>query len=266
MATTAQQHLIDAAIAAIQVDQRIESLWLSGSLGAGTGDEWSDVDLVVVVRGDEDPMSVADAYASDLDVIVESVHSIRPFPRLISVVARDWARIDLLFMAPTDLARQDGNRLALLLARPGAAQPASLVASRPREEFDVERAAREFLRVVGLAPGVFARGHFLSAIDGMHILRNLCIDLMLAETNHSRSDASPKRLESLLTDEQRAALRSLPPMSATRESLIETLVALASLFLPRARAVAVSHGTAWPSEFEAATRDWIRESLEVELG
>jgi predicted nucleotidyltransferase len=264
-ATPAQQRLIDAGVAAAQADRRIESLWLSGSLAAGTGDEWSDVDLVAVVRADEDPESVADAWARDLGAIADYVHSIRPFPRLISVVARDWARFDVLFMAPFDLVGQPGKPLAALFLARGAAEPDAPLTSRSHGQFDVERVAREFLRVVGLGPGVMARGHFIIALDGMQILRSLCIDLMLAETGHSRTDASPKRLESLLTDEQRAALRSLPPLSATQESVIETQVELCRLFLPRARAFAATQGALWPSEFEAATRAWIRDSLGIEL-
>jgi len=266
MTTLAQQGLIDVILTAVRNDPGIESLWLSGSLATGAGDEWSDVDLVAVVGSGDLPESVAEKYADSLDVVVESVHVIRPFPRLISAVRHDWTRFDLQFMTPEGLSNQDPRRVVPLFARPGAAQPGGNPGSRASGQFDVEQAAREFLRVMGLAPGVVARGHFLMAVDGMNLLRNLCIDLLLAEGGHSRSDASPKRLESLLTDEQRSALRALPPLSATRESILATQTALGALFIPRGRAFAAAQGVPWPDEFETATRTWVRKSLGIELG
>lgn len=265
MPTPAQQRMIDAAVAATEADPRVESPLLSGSLGAGTGDQWSDVDLAAGLRAGENATSVSDRYARDFGAVVDSVHCVRPFPGLLSVVARDWSRIDLRFMVRAELAGQDAARLVRLFARPGAAVPRPLVASPSRARFDVEQAAREFLRIAGLGPGVLARGHYLVALDGMQLLRNLCSDLMLAETDHARADASPKRLELLLTDDQRATLRALHPLSAARASLIGTLAALSELFLPRARALAARRGASWPDEFEGATRAWLRESLGIEL-
>lgn len=266
MTTPTQQHVIDAILAAVRDDARIESLWLSGSLATGHGDEWSDVDLVAVVGSGDPPEAVADAYASNLDIIVESVHVIRPFPRLISAIRLDWTRFDLQFMAPEGLSKQNAQRLSPLFAQPGAARPANSAPGSSSGSFDVEVTAREFLRIVGLAPGVMARGHLLMAVDGMNLLRGLCIDLMLAENGYSRSAASPKRLESLLTDEQREALRSLPPVIAAQDSLLALQVALARLFLPRGRAYAAAHGATWPETFEDSTRSWLRRSLGVELG
>ena len=44
-----------------------------------------------------------------------------------------------------------------------------------------------------------------------------------------------KRLRSYLTDEQNQLLVSLPPLEATIDSVIEGYIALARIFLPRAR-------------------------------
>ena len=47
--TEAQAKLIDDLVAVLAADPRVRSAWLSGSLGRGAGDPWSDVDLVVEV-------------------------------------------------------------------------------------------------------------------------------------------------------------------------------------------------------------------------
>jgi hypothetical protein len=66
----------------------------------------------------------------------------------------------------------------------------------------------------------------------------------------------------LLTDDQRRALASMPPLEATRESVIAAQEHLTHLFLPAARALARKTGASWPSSFEDATR----RTLELNLG
>src|ERR1044071_218812 len=46
--TPEQQSLVDAISAVLQGDPRIEAAWLAGSLGRNAGDEFSDVDVVVL--------------------------------------------------------------------------------------------------------------------------------------------------------------------------------------------------------------------------
>ena len=50
--TPAQQALLGAIVAAYAGDQRVLAVGILGSLGRGTGDEWSDLDLDVVVDDD----------------------------------------------------------------------------------------------------------------------------------------------------------------------------------------------------------------------
>jgi len=41
--------LLDRIVAVLEADERVVAAWLGGSLGRGTGDAWSDVDLWVIV-------------------------------------------------------------------------------------------------------------------------------------------------------------------------------------------------------------------------
>ena len=54
---------VEAVIAAIQADPRVVGLTAGGSAATGTMDEFSDLDLVVVCRGEHQPELLADAPA-----------------------------------------------------------------------------------------------------------------------------------------------------------------------------------------------------------
>ncbi len=51
--------LVERARSALAADPRVVSAWLTGSLGRGDADDWSDVDLWVVVEGDRAAMEPA---------------------------------------------------------------------------------------------------------------------------------------------------------------------------------------------------------------
>jgi predicted nucleotidyltransferase len=56
--TAARDAWLDAARRQLHEDERVAAVWLVGSLGQGGGDEWSDVDLVVVARDEHLPVLV----------------------------------------------------------------------------------------------------------------------------------------------------------------------------------------------------------------
>ena len=62
-----------------------------------------------------------------------------------------------------------------------------------------------------------------------------------------------------------AALLALPPFAATRDSTFVAHIAIAGLFLPRARALMVRIGGEWPEQFEQATGDHLRATLDLEI-
>jgi hypothetical protein len=57
----------------------------------------------------------------------------------------------------------------------------------------------------------------------------------------------------------------VPPVEATRESVIAAQEHLTHLFLPAARALARKTGAAWPSSFEDATRRTLEKNLGLEI-
>jgi predicted nucleotidyltransferase len=264
--TDEQQALFEALTAHLEREPAVEALWLAGSLGAGEGDAFSDVDLLVLAReGGWEGLSatLARELAGAFDaVLVESLFG----GRVVNFVTADWARFDLSIVERDGLARYDANRLRLVFNRSDAAPPARPETPYRTPPATAVRLAREFLRVLGLLPNALGRGELLNALSGVDILRRLTVELM-----HEENGVAPDRRggalhpSRFLRPEQVAALTALPPVVAERESLIEGNRALARLFLARARALAGRIGAEWPQALEEACRRHLRTSIRLEI-
>ncbi|WP_333807734.1 hypothetical protein, partial [Phenylobacterium sp.] len=200
-------------------DPRIDGLWLSGSLGQGGGDDYSDVDVIARV-GDPPASRIGREYAERADEIVPVVLVNLLFgDRVLNVVTRTWERFDILFVEPPELQMYDSARLTQIFNR-GASGPPMQVrfAYQPSPE-TILKIVNEFLRVLGLFPVAVGRGEWLLAQAGMELLRRLTIDLMLEENRLSTADrGGALHLNTLLTTEQRQALEGLPAVTADRDS------------------------------------------------
>ena len=260
MPTPAQQQLIDRATALLQSDPRIEAAWLAGSLGAGGGDEWSDVDLLALVA-DGAFAETSAAIAGRVDevaptVLVNRVHG----GIVINSVTEDWQRFDISFTEASGLAGHDANRLQPLFNRTGHQPPRKQPQPPPLR---VTALATEFLRVLGLMPVVVGREEYHLALTGAEHLRRMTFDLFMDINGVPVAErgGALKRLP-MHTPDQRAALAALPAAGPTRDSVIAGNLAWARLFLPVARAYAAREGAAWPDRLEAAAR----RRLETALG
>ena len=266
MTTPFQQSLIDSITRALSADARIESAWLSGSLGKGGGDAFSDVDVTVVV-----PESVFDAvlkhYTADLTAIAPVVHTFtHGFGRLVSSVTQDWQRFDLTFLKPAEFAAMPLGELKPLFNRgtPQKAVPAAPPPHKPQAA-RIEQIVREFLRVLGLAPVAMGRGEYLASLDGAGLLRRMVIDLMQEKNGIGPVRGSAIHVNVHLTGEQRRALEALPPLSADRESLLAMNEALWRIFRPLGQDLCAQTGAPWPSAFEDATREHLAHALGLKI-
>lgn len=265
MPNAAQQALIDAATHALSADPRIDSVWLSGSLASGEGDDWSDVDLVAVAAQEALPQVVV-AYGADLSAIARTVNIHTVFGRVVSAVRDDWERFDILFLTPTELKARPAASLTPLFTRDGVEKPeGETPPPRPASAAEIEGVVREFLRILGLLPVALGRRDHVIAVDGAMLLRTMLVDLMLAENGRGRSERSVKRVPQMLNAEQTGLIEALPSLAANRNSLLAFNRAIAGVFLPRAKALAKRDGVAWPEAFEAATRAHLKRTLDLEI-
>ncbi len=263
MTTPAQAALIEAIRRTLEADERIEAAWLSGSFGGGTADDFSDVDVLILVR--EPWQEAAQDYGADPNPIAEAV-LVNPLfgGRILNVVTADWDRFDLSFVEAADLARYDRAALKPLFNKTGAEPP---VRERQPYQAPPEKIAGmicEFLRVLGLMPTALGREEYVTSAWGVELQRRSLIDLMIEANRIAPEDrGGALHLRRLLTPEQHALLVALPPVCAEPDSLIAINLAIARLYLPLARQLAAEVGAQWPQALEDAARRRLRTTLGV---
>jgi predicted nucleotidyltransferase len=266
MATAEQQRLVEEIERLLKAEPRVEAAWLAGSLGAGAGDAFSDVDvLALAVDGAMDEVSAA--VAAKLPTIARPALVNSLFGgRVLNVVTDAWERFDISLVQAEDLARYDAAALTPLFNRGDRTPPTQPDRPYRTAPDQLLKIVNEFLRVLGLLPVVVGREEYALALSGVDHLRRMTFDLMLEENGIApwkRGGALHRN--PLLTADQKAQLEALPPQTARRDSVIEAHLAFAALFLPRARRLAFEIGMAWPEDFESATRRHLKSKLQSEF-
>lgn len=266
MATAEQQRLVEGIGRLLQAEPRVEAAWLAGSLGAGAGDAYSDVD-VLALAADGALDEVSAAVVGSLPTIARPALVNSLFGgRVLSVVTDGWERFDISLVQAEDLARYDAAALTPLFNRGDRAPPTQPDRPYRTAPDQLLKIVNEFLRVLGLLPVVVGREEYALALSGVDHLRRMTFDLMLEENGIApwkRGGALHRN--PLLTATQRAQLEALPPQAARRDSVIEAHLAFAALFLPRARRLASEIGMTWPEDFESATRRHLESKLQSEF-
>lgn len=261
--TAEQRALIEGIQKLLRSEPRIGAAYLSGSLGKGQGDAFSDVDILAIV-----PDGVSAAVSADLarrlaeianPVLVNSLFG----GRVLNVVTEEWQRFDISFAEAKETGFHDAGALKELFNRSDYVLTAKPQVPYQTTPATVRKLVDEFLRVSGLAVVGAGRREYVLMLWGNQLLRQMAMDLMLEENGVSpAARGGALHRNPFLTDEQRAELESVPPMAANRESVLAAQAYLMSVFLPRAKRLAQAIGMEWPTAFEAATR----RHLEKEIG
>ncbi|WP_421932221.1 hypothetical protein [Phenylobacterium sp.] len=263
--TEAQAALASLVAAALGADPRIRSVWLSGSLGRDGGDAWSDVDLVAEVAEVDRAACLAE-YRQGRPDMPPMVLAKTLYGRILAAITPDWERFDIHFVSPEELAELDGGALKPLRGDPSTRPRSHQAAQDDRARERVEAMVTESLRILGLLPVAVGRGEWLVAQQGDQLQRRLLIDLMVEENGiPPTARGGAKKLNPLLTAEQRQVLEALTPPAANREAVIAAAADQARLFLTRARPLADRLGATWPEAFELATRRHLQTTLAFSL-
>ncbi|HWV20319.1 MAG TPA: nucleotidyltransferase domain-containing protein [Devosia sp.] len=259
-----QQDIIAAAKTTFADDEAVRGLFLSGSFGRGTHDEWSDVDLLAVVDKSEQ-RSVADRWRTALHTLQPVVYwnELERGGFLINAVTEDWLRCDLNMVEPGQIGHRAKNTIVPLIDRDGIYEglPATLPLKTPNPHA-LRYQINEFIRILGLTPVAMGRGEYLTAVMGNGLLRGLLADLYMQDVSDPDTGGI-LHMSKLLPAEQIRIMSDLPFPNATAEAVIEGHLAVARVFMPRAKAMAERLGVEWPEAFEAATRRVLEEKLGV---
>lgn len=264
--TPAQQSLIDRLRGFLLAEPRVEAAWLSGSLGKGQGDAFSDVDILVLV-GPGASSAISADLAHNLASVATPVLVNSLFGgRVINVVTDDWQRFDLSFAEGDEIMRYDAKAVRPLFNRGDRTPPTHPPADYRTTPETLARLVEEFLRVLGLAVVGLGRREYLLVLTGVDLLRRMTMDLMLEENRISPADrGGALHRNPFLSEAQRSLLEGIPPLMATHQSALEAQRYLASAFLPRAKRLAAEIGMVWPTAFEEATRTSLRLHLGLQF-
>jgi len=239
-------------------DPRVRGLWLTGSLGTGGDDRFSDVDMFVAVADD-----AVDAYLDGWPAVAERYDPLLarrlPGAPVFNHVLPGWLRWDVVIGNHTDLATVDRRRVEELVNKDGAT-PGS-PGHRGADPDVVREMTEEFLRVLGLLPVVLGRGELATGVTGGGLLRQMLTTLLRYRAEGDRLSGA-LHLSRVLPPEEIAGLAALPVPVPERSSVIEAHLACARLFLPVARKML---GASFPAELERACLEHLHTHLGVTL-
>lgn len=268
--------VVDRAVSSFTADERVRALFLAGSRATGGADRYSDLDLLVVVADDAFESFCGDwpAWLEKLSKTVASQP--RSFARsfLVNAVTPTCARFDVLVRPITGAEEEAGrdNPVALL--------DLDGVARRlppPKGPFVVEHdpgwlssLVYTFIRTLSLLPMLLARGELVRLTHHVQFLKQDLLELLLFENGDppARRPGAwawvdlPRRLPAA----DLAVVAFLPPLTATRESIVQGHLAVAAEFLPRARDAVARTTERWPSEFERTVQTFLERELGTTFG
>jgi hypothetical protein len=266
--TGAQREMIEKACAVAAADDRIVAAWLDGSFAAGTADAFSDIDLHCAITDES-----ADWFAghwSDLARQVTPLVLAAPIPGVLGgyVITPEWLHLDLVFHRRSQCDPSALTSVKPLFDRTGTLLPAEHrpAVDPPSDPYFPADAVNLYFYLLGNLAVVLGRGEVLLAANGAIMRRDVgLVPVMLAENGVRKHDGR-KRLNRYLTAGQLAFLESLPPLTATRASVIRFDQLVAADLIQRGRDLAERTGSRWPADLERATTGYLDRCLDVPFG
>jgi predicted nucleotidyltransferase len=236
----------------LRADVRVRSVTFGGSVGAGTADQWSDLDLAIVTEPDHHDEFLSD-WPNWLERITPTVFARTPIaPFIINTVTDEGLTLDLVIWsgeAP--------------VPRPRTGYAVGFSSTRFLDIRDaLDYAVAEQLRgLAGPFISLIHRGEHLRHLTGVPHVLGLLTTVFLAETG----EAPPAKVwNQVYTEEQRDTVAALPAVRATRDDLIAFALAVAHLIVERARPLFLQHDLDWPADLARVAAGRIRDELGIE--
>jgi predicted nucleotidyltransferase len=194
--------LVEAAIAAAAADPRVVGLLAGGSAADGGMDEFSDLDLVVVCR-DDDQVSLlreAPAFAARLGPLLSAFtgeHVGEP-RLLLCLYGPPLLHVDLKFVADRELDRrvEDGR---ILWQRDGALDAALARTSAVWPSTDPQWIEDRFWTWIHVGAAKTGRGELFHCLEVLAFLRRTVFGPLIAQRHGERANGV-RRLEQIAPD------------------------------------------------------------------
>ncbi len=234
-------------------DHRVRSVSAGGSVGAGTADQWSDLDLTIITESEHYDEFISD-WPNWLKRITPTVFARTPIASfIINTVTCEGLTLDLVIRSgeAPDFRPPGGYAVGFSSTRFADIRDA------------LDYAVAEQLRgLAGPFLSLIQRGEHLRHLTGVPHLLGLLTTVFLAETG----EAPPTKVwNQTYTEEQRDAVAALPALRASRDDLIAFGLGIANLVVSRARPLFERHHLDWPTDLARVTAFRIRDELGIDV-
>jgi hypothetical protein len=251
--------VLDTLVAVAWDDERIRAVWLSGSVGRGTADAGSDLDVILTVP------DVGDFLDPDRWAVLDPIITI-PVPGLpggFAFTTRAGLRVDVVVEAVAAHATTPYRHRVAVLDKDGLGTPTPDDDPPGPDLARMDAVVTEFLRQGAIFPAaIVARRDWLLGQVATHNC-NVQLYNLLAQANEPLPPMGVKQWSSRLTPEQRELLASLPRPTATRESVVEAMTEAKDALRTHGRAALEAVGGTWPVDVERAIAAyWHRHGLD----
>lgn len=245
-------------------DARVVRVWLSGSLGRGTADAGSDLDVVLVID-DPDFKAFAADWREWLGRVTPTVlaRELPGAPGSWYSVTPDCARFDAIVVpVGSQIAARTSGRLLVYDrdAQPGAdlsAETATADSEDPGPGPNPDNLlglVEEFLRQqASFAPSVVSRDDWLLGVAAIEQVQMLLYQLFV-ESNQPLPPSGAKQWSAKLTARQRQRCGELLVPRAERDAIIDGMLTTATAFRAEAATILAAHDVPWPDALDAAVR------------
>lgn len=248
------QGLYERACDVFEADERVLRVEVHGSVADGTADQWSDLDLKVIV-GDSAHKEIIEEWEGFIDAITPTVFKERPIaPFVINTVTADGLVFDVSFW-PESMPE---------FAIPTGLQVGFLHSGRYHDyPHAVQYAVKESLRgISGPLPKFLHRGEHVAHFSGLGHTLSLLQAVLLAEQS---APINARKPASELSAASRRVIEALPPVAASFDALLRFELAVAEAVIARGRKLYAKYGLEWPAAFEAVAARTLREQLGVSV-
>ncbi|WP_309569796.1 hypothetical protein [Deinococcus sp.] len=237
--------------AAVASDPRLRAAWLEGSLGRGSADRYSDVDLHLLVA-EADIVAFRAAIEGWLrDIRPLALFNLLFRSAMVNAMTMDALRLDVWPHAGEHIDLE-AARVRVLHAVPGAVtlNARSMPPDRGASARYLLGLLHEFWRCISMLPAVIGRQERLVAVQGLAVELGLVTELLIAGSGTVR-DRGVKHANPFLPPDLRARLEAeVLPADLGEQALADAHLRLARLVQEQGPDISARFDFTYPQELE----------------
>ena len=248
--------VLDRFVVACQADERVLAAFLSGSYARGAADEYSDLDLGVIITaaGYDDFRSGCEAFVRQLGepLFLEDFD----LPDAMFFILPGGIEAEIWLGREDRLQQFPGGPYTVLLDKNGVlSEPvAERESSRDRQVETLRRAVCWFWHDLSHFTAAMGRGQLWWAYGQLEEVRGVCVNLARLRQDFSASADGYEKLDQAVPAGELAALRSTY-CAFERRAMLDAANVIVGFYRELAVPLAQIHGIAYPADLDRVMSD-----------